>query len=242
MGNGALTITEASMINGMKHLEIIGHNLANADTAGYKREVAVMRPFNSYLLDAGENSLKGSRSGITSVTDFTIGVPRHTGNPLDLIIEGDGYFVLETPQGTAYTRQGSFSLDASGHLVNQKGHRVVGDNGALRLTSQQPSIDKEGAIWEAGEMVGRFKIARFVDSRSLEKLGSGLYRTGSAVSLPKRETGPGLRQGFIETSNVNGMTEMVDMITTMRQLEGGQKVIQGYNEMLDLAIQTIAEI
>jgi flagellar basal-body rod protein FlgF len=241
MGN-ALTITEASMINGMRHLDIIGNNLANADTAGYKREVAVTRPFNSYLVEAGEQS-RMDLSGITSQTDFTIGVPRHTGNPLDLAIEGDGYFVVESPQGTLYTRQGVFRLDASGYLVTADGHRVVGDDGGgVRLTSDQPRIDKEGVIWEAGEQVGNLKLARFVDSRDLEKLGGGMYRIGGARALSETLPRPGVRQGFVETSNVSAMTEMVDLIGTMRQLEGGQKVIQGYSEMLDLAIQTIAEV
>lgn len=238
----ALTITEASMINGMKHLDIISHNLANADTVGYKRELAVTRPFSTYFLEAGANASRGTNPGITKATDFTIGVPRHTGNPLNLVIEGDGYFAVESPQGTLYTRQGNFALDAAGHLVTTDGYRVAGEGGALRLTSDQPRIDKEGVIWEAGEMVGRLEIARFSDSRQLEKLGNGLFRAGAAVPLPQTTMAPGLRQGFIETSNVNGMSEMVDLIATMRQLEGGQKVIQGYSEMLDLAIQTIADI
>ncbi|MEW8691984.1 MAG: flagellar hook-basal body protein [Candidatus Thiodiazotropha endolucinida] len=238
----ALTITEASMINGMQHLDIISHNLANADTVGYKRELAVTRPFSTYLLAAGMDDLRGGNPGLTKATDFTIGASRHTGNPLDLAIEGDGYFVVESPQGTLYTRQGNFTLDAAGYLVTTDGYRVAGEGGSMRLTSDQPRIDKEGVLWEAGEMVGRFKIARFSDSRQLEKLGSGLFRAEAAVPLPETAMGPGLRQGFIETSNVNGMNEMVDLIATMRQLEGGQKVIQGYSEMLDLAIQTIADI
>lgn len=238
----ALTITEASMINGMRHLEIIGNNLANADTTGFKRDLAVIRPFTDYLLQAGETAIRSGGPGIDTATDFTIGVLRNTGNPLDLAIEGDGYFVLESPQGTFYTRQGNFALDASGYLVTAAGYRVMGEGGEIRLTSDQPRIDKEGALWEKGELVERLKIARFTDSRQLEKLGSGLFMTGTAVPLPETSMGPGLRQGFVETSNVSGMKEMIDMIATMRQLEGGQKVIQGYGEMLDLAIQTIADI
>jgi flagellar basal-body rod protein FlgG len=242
MGSGALAITEASMVNGMKNLEIIGHNLANADTAGFKREVAVMRPFSSYLQPGGETNFNRNNSGITSVTDFAIGVPRSTGNPLNVFIEGDGFFVLESPQGTVYTRQGSFNLNASGHLVDSNGYQVMGENGSIRLTTAEPSIDKEGAIWESGEMVGQLKIAGFNNPQALEKLGSGYYRVGSAGLQPEYLLSPGLRQGFIETSNVNGMNEMVNLIATMRQLEGGQKVVQGYNEMLDLAVQTIADI
>lgn len=238
----ALTITETSMINGMRHLDIISHNLANADTLGYKRELAVTRPFSTYFLDAGSNTPRGGNPGITNATDFTLGVPRHTGNPLDLVIEGDGYFAVESPQGTLYTRQGNFTLDAAGYLVTTDGYRVAGEGGAIRLISDQPRIDKEGALWEGGEMVGRIKLTRFSDSRELEKLGSGLFRADAAVPLPERAMGPGLRQGFVETSNVDGMKEMVDLIATMRQLEGSQKVIQGYSEMLDLAIQTIADI
>ena len=237
----ALTITEASMINGMRHLDIISHNLANADTAGFKRELAVTRPFSSFF-EAGVDASRSEYPGITKATDFTLGASRHTGNPLDLVIEGDGYFVVESPQGTGYTRQGNFTLDGAGYLVTTKGYRVVGEGGTIRLTSDQPRIDKEGVIREKGERVDRLKIARFSDSRQLQKLGGGLYGAGAAVPLAETAMGPGLRQGFLETSNVNGMNEMVDLIATMRQLEGSQKVIQGYSEMLDLAIQTIADI
>jgi flagellar basal-body rod protein FlgG len=230
------------MINSMQHLAAIGHNLANADTPSFKRELAVTRPFSAYLLETHNAGLQAGNSSITKVTDFSLGALRHTANPLDLAIEGDGYFVVETPQGRLYTRQGAFALDHSGHLVSAAGYPIVGEGGELRLTSDQPRIDKEGALWERGEMVGRLKIVRFSDSRQLERLGRGLYRSGSTQPLPQRDAQVGIRQGFIETSNVDAMSEMVDLITTMRQLEGSQKVIQGYNEMLNLAIQTIADI
>jgi flagellar basal-body rod protein FlgG len=226
----------------MRHLDIIGHNLANATTAGYKREVVVSHPFNSYLL-SNEGVAGQPGSTRTSVTDFSNGVLRHNGNPLNLAIEGDGYFVVETPQGRCFTRQGAFKLNAMGQLVTADGNPVVGDDGAaVRLTSDQPSIDKDGVIWEEAEQIGRLELARFVDSRLLEKVGNGLYRPGRAVAVSQTQQRSGVRQGFLEASNVSAMHEMVDLMSVMRQLEGGQKVIQGYSEMMDLAIQTITEM
>ncbi|MCG8313065.1 MAG: flagellar hook-basal body protein [Pseudomonadales bacterium] len=238
----AIAITEASMRNGMNILDIISHNLANADTAGYKREIAVSRPFNSVFLDASSKSNTNISENTTSVTDFSVGIPRHTGNPLDLTIEGDGFFTLESPLGTVYTRQGAFSLDASGHVVNSAGYKLMGEAGPIRLTSEQPRIDNEGMIWQGDELAGHIKIAEFAKTTSLQKIGSGIFRAGSSSSLVATDITSGVRQGFVETSNVNGMHEMVNLISTMRQLEGSQKVIQGYNDMMDLAIETIADI
>ncbi|ODB95137.1 hypothetical protein A3197_17385 [Candidatus Thiodiazotropha endoloripes] len=230
------------MISGMNILDIISHNLANADTAGFKREISVIQPFSSVLSQASGQSSTNSSENTTTYTDFSLGIPRHTGNPLDLTIEGDGFFTLESPLGTLYTRQGSFSLDASGHIVTASGYKLMGEAGPIRLTSEQPRIDNEGMIWQGDELAGQIKITDFANAASLQKIGSGLFRAGSSSSQLVTEGKTGLRQGFLETSNVNGMHEMVHLISTMRQLEGSQKVIQGYNDMLDLAIETIADI
>ncbi|ODB85647.1 hypothetical protein A3194_12495 [Candidatus Thiodiazotropha endoloripes] len=230
------------MISGMNILDIISHNLANADTAGYKREISVTQPFSTVLLEANNKSIANNGENTTTYTDFSLGIPRHTGNPLDLTIEGDGFFTLESPQGTVYTRQGSFSLDASGHIVTTAGYKLIGETGPIRLTSEQPRIDNEGMIWQGEELAGHIKIAEFTNTASLQKIGSGLFGAGSSSSQLVSNGKTGVRQGFLETSNVNGMHEMVHLISTMRQLEGSQKVIQGYNDMLDLAIETIADI
>lgn len=238
----ALTITEVGMLNGMRHLDMISHNLANADTAGFKRDVAVMRPFGDYLGGAGGARVNAGLTPLQGVSDHSTGVPHYTGNALDVAIEGDGYFEVEAPECTLYTRQGTFALDAEGFLVNASGHRVAGEAGAVRLASDQPRIERDGSVWDGERFVDRLRVARFSDSRELDKLGGGLYAPGQAQPLPEGGRAPGLRQGYVETSNVNAMGEMVDLISTMRQLESGQKVLRGYDEMLDLAIQTIAEI
>lgn len=242
----ALSITEVGMINGMSHLNLIAHNMANADTAGFKRDISVERPFTEFLgrglSDIADLKLEPEQLAVKGVTDHRAGVLRYTGNRLDVAIEGDGFFALTTPDGPLYTRQGSFILDASGQLTTANGYSVNTLEGDVRLTTDEPRIDKQGAIWQGDHYMGRLKLVRFADPANLEKVGSGLYAGGKAVGMLEQDDGFSVRQGYVEASNVNVMSEMVDLMSTMRQIESSQKVLRGYDEMMDIAIRTLSDI
>ncbi len=242
----AFAISELSMINDMRRLDLISHNLANALTGGYKRDIAVSRSFAAAL----ESGLAGFAAvdalsdntvpTLSAVTDYSQGAFRNTGNALDVAIEGDGFFELNAGGRMLYTRQGSFHLDGLGRLLAPGDLPVNGLAGEIRLGADDPRIDKRGMIWIDDEAVAQLKLVRFSDPSALVRAAGGGYRIAGAAR-PQSLTSPALRQGFVETSNVEVTDEMIRMMTTVRHFEATQQVIRGYDEMLGTAIETIAE-
>ncbi|MCP4469647.1 MAG: flagellar hook basal-body protein [Gammaproteobacteria bacterium] len=240
------TISELSMLNDMRQLDIISHNLANVTTQAYKRDIPVMRSFaeqlqgDMSLLDITVANTGYTVPAISTSTAYTQGAFTRTGNALDVAIEGDAFFEFNTGKGMVYSRQGSFQLDAAGRLVSSDGHSVNGFGGQIRLGSDNPRIDRDGIIWDGEDAVEQLKLVRFRDPTSLIKVGNGDYQLGEG-SRAEILQNPSLRQGFVEASNVEVMREMVHLMTTVRHFGAIQSVIRGYDEILGTAIETIAE-
>jgi flagellar basal-body rod protein FlgF len=229
--------TETGMRADAERLRIISNNLANVGTVGFKRQLAVGGSFDQQLLQSAAATQSGERAGslLTSYTDRSAGTLTHTGNPLDLALEGDAYFVIDTGLQEAYTRQGTFRLDADGQLVTANGDKVVTTEGDVRLTSPAPSIDAQGNIRDNGAVVGQLKLVTVSDPQSLLETGNGIYTaTDSTVAAPADTAR--VRQGYTEAANVVTMNEMIKMIETVRHFEASQKMLQGYDAMLDRAI------
>jgi flagellar basal-body rod protein FlgF len=229
---------ELAMLADTQRLKVISHNLANVSTVGFKRQVGIVTPFSQALLRSGEVSAAAEASGsMTAYTDHTAGTLARTGNPLDLAIEGDAYFAIDTGQQEAYTRQGTFRLNADGELVTSTGQRVVMTNGDVHLTSAVPEIDAQGNIRDNGTLVGQLKLVTIPRSNDLQQIGDGLYAPVNPDSAGVEVTDSArVRQGFTEASNVVTMNEMVALLDTVRHFETSQKVLQGYDAMLDRAI------
>jgi flagellar basal-body rod protein FlgF len=240
----AVALSELGMINDLKLLDMISQNLANANTNGYKRSLPIadisVTQFESVLADFAA----GVRQQVPIIADHvdgSQGALKFTGNPLDLAIEGAGFFELETSDGVRYTRRGAFALDVNGRLATADGHIVNGLNGEIRLSgTAEPKIDAQGRIWEGENMTAQLKLVRFEDATPLQRVNGGLYVFNGKAASEMSVTG-GVRQGHLEASNVTVMDEMVRMITTTRHFETTQKVITGYDEMIGEAISTIAE-
>lgn len=250
-------ITLASLHQDMGQVDRIAQNLANTGTPGYKREVAAARPFADAL--AGMAATKAAAkdgapaAGALQVrVDPAAGTLRMTGQPLDLALQGEGYFEVATDDGPAYTRQGSFHLDAGGRLVTADGHAVMGTNGEIRLTTRTPAVDAAGRITEPdatsgpsalgpGTSVAQLKIVRFEGGAQLRHLGSGLLAVPGPVQ-PLSDARTTVHQGALENSNVNSMQEMVQLIQTMRHFESVQRIIQGYDELLTTSIRKLGDI
>jgi flagellar basal-body rod protein FlgF len=231
--------TEIGMLDDVERLRVISHNLANVGTVGFKRELPVTESFEAQMLRASPSTQ--AQSLMTSYTDRSPGTLTHTGNPLDLAIEGDAYFAVDTGQQEAYTRQGTFRLDADGALVTSSGQHVVTTGGDVRLTGPAPSIDTEGNIRDNGAIVGQLKLVTVNNPQSLVESGDGLYLPGdSTVASPSDSAR--VRQGFTEAANVLTMNEMIKMIETMRHFEASQKMLQGYDAMLDRAITDLGSV
>lgn len=196
-------------------------------------------------------------------TDFQQGSMKETQSDYDLALDGKGFFAVQTPLGERYTRNGSFHLGKEGLLLTKEGYPVLGENGPLHIQANNFQVDKMGRVWinaahaeDPTAMVSRegntwedtvlldvLKIVDFDIERYLEKEGSSLYRTnniaGEAEILPL-ENRPRVIQGFVESSNVDAVREMVQMIEVNRAYEANQKVVQAGDTMLNVLISQVA--
>lgn len=223
--------------------EAIANNLANVDTVGYKRDDMISRTFGEHLLFAvghGENRYIGNAgSGVMAlqtVTDFSPGEFRQTGNPLDLALEGDGFFTVETPQGERLTRNGSFTLDSEGYLVNHQGYRVLGESGPINLKGADLAILADGTITMAGQEVDKLKIVKAQPGEALYKQGDNLYN-GSGTWAEASNCR--VHQGALEVSNVQAVIEMVRMIEVSRAYDTSQKVLAAHDSALEKAVNEV---
>lgn len=219
-----MSITAASLLNDIDRLGMLSHNLANATTPGFRRDVAVARGFDARL---------------SSELDRTQGAMRYSANSLDVALESDGFFVLQSAAGPVLTRHGALHLDSSGRLVGPNGGAVLGTSGEIVLSQPEPRIDQTGNVWDGDKLAGQIRIVRAPVDGSMVSLGSGLYACDSAALLDTES--PRLRQGYVEGSNVVPMREMVRLIETMRHFEAGQRLLRSHDEMLERALGVLGE-
>lgn len=228
--------------------DVTANNLANANTTGFKREVAVNKEFASVLMrriNDGDAEPVIGRLGLGAGVDeistvHTTGMVRSTGNPLDVAIDGKGFFAVETPAGIRYTRNGSFTQNSLGELVTADGRRVLGENGPIRLTAGPAHIGEDGRVFSGETEVGRLRLVAFANEKSLVKEGDSLFRD-AANQRPMPAAGA-LRQGFLEQSNVNVVSEMVNLITAYRAYEINAKTVQAHDQLLDKAVNEVGKV
>ena len=220
--DAASYIAAAGMKTSYEAVNVASNNLANANSPGFKAD----RPFYRLLQEQVE--LSGSRMAGTS-TDFSAGTMKTTGNPLDLAIEGDGFFSIRTPNGTQYTRNGNFSISQTGELVTQEGFAVLDNRGQtipiIREAGapNEVSISKTGEIMVDQQIVATLGIYRFDDTATLSKEGDLAWSTDSQ---PRTVANPMVEQGTLEQSNVNTIRAMLDLVEMNRVFEINQRTIR----------------
>jgi flagellar basal-body rod protein FlgG len=174
-------------------------------------------------------------------TDFSQGVVRPTGHSLDFALEGEGFFVVEGPQGeTYYTRQGTFSLNAAGVLVTPNGLPVQGESGPLRVRSGRLEVDATGRVLVDGQVLDRLKLVNFPQPYPLEKAGETLFRATVPNPAEQDATGVVVHQGALELSNAQPMRLLADVLLTSRAYEAYQKVIQAFDATAARTVNDIA--
>jgi len=233
----------AASLEGLtRQYEMLTHNLANASTAGYKRQSA---SFAQALEAAGAVLGGGSPpvAGETVTVDFSQGALRQTGSPLDLALDGKGFFVIETPEGELYTRNGSFRINSDRRLVDSDGRLVAGDGGPITLPEDvgmdKIAVAKDGSITAGSQNIGRLRIVDFPATSALLPVGGGCFRP---LEGPAAQTAQGasVQQGFQESSNVSVVEEVVNLITVARMYEANLKSVQtqdeGYKALLQVAM------
>lgn len=236
MSDAIASLSDA-LRNDAETLRVIGNNVANMDTVAYRREIAVAHPTFEQAADEVRSAL-GRPLTMQSFTDLRPGTLKSTGEPLHVALEGAGFFVVETPQGEALTRRGDFRLDSEGRLTTQDGHAVLGTQGEIRVAGT-PSIAPDGTVRVGGETVAELRISQVAAETQLAPLGADLY---SAAQLPDADTSARVRQGFLETSNVESVQEMVRLMETMRHFETVQRFVRGYDDMVGKAISELGKV
>jgi len=227
-----------------RQLDIIANNLANANTAAYKREDLA---FVEYLVKpdaAGNPTFTRADGRVSMVQDLGVvrdtdqGPMTETGAPLDVAINGDGYFVVQTPEGVRYTRLGRFQVDAGGQLVTSDGHAVQGTAGPIFVPPDdgEVKIARDGTISTEGGAIGRLNLVGFDETVNLRHAGSGLYiADGAAQPAPESE----VIQGMVEESNVQPIVELTQMIAVLRNFQAAQKMIDTQDDMQRRVINTV---
>lgn len=250
-----LAIALRSMHADMTRLEKVGGNLANASTPAYQRDVVAVRSATAaeYASSVNFESLMAASSSrpeafVEVRRNLQPGTLRSTGQSLDLALTAEGYFEVQTANGPAYTRNGAFQLDGSGRLVTLQGEPVMSMGGEVRLPNAMPFIDGAGHIFDRSmpgttdtTAIAQLKLVKFESPQALERIGHGLFISKSEPT-PVEEASAGVRQGFLENSNVNSMHEMVEMMRTMRHFESMQKVALGYDEMIGTAVRKLGDL
>ena len=251
----SLWISKTGMEGQQTQLDAISHNLANVSTFGYKRSHAVFEDlmYQNMRQAGGPTSEQtqlpvGLQMGlgvrpVAMARNFSQGNLQQTSSNLDVAIKGNGFFLIQLPDGgTAYTRDGSFQLDSTGRLVTNNGY-LVQPGITVPANALSVTIGQDGTVGvmvpgqAAPQNIGQLQLSSFINPPGLEPLGGNLFIETAASGQPQTGT-PGLeglgsmQQGFIETSNVNVVEELVQMIVTQRAYELNSKAITTSDQML----------
>ncbi|MFW5972462.1 MAG: flagellar basal-body rod protein FlgF, partial [Bacteroidota bacterium] len=220
----------AAMTRLGREQERTANNLANANTVGFRRDRMFVEALNERIDVEGAPA---SEKLTTQWADQASGSIEATGNPLDVALQGDGFFVVTDDNGAArYTRAGRFTTDAGGMLRDASGRLVAGDNGPLTLPAGGGPIiiGSDGTIEVGGAVAGKLRVVTFDDPMQLERAEGATFIAGD--QNPRDVASPALLQGHIETSNVDVIAEMTEMIEHFRLFESHQKVLQTTDQVL----------
>ena len=231
---GLVEIASSILADATRSVEVSAQNVANITTPGYRRRVDFSQMLSPRFGD--ENSSQVHRTAI----DFTFGKLVETGNTFDLALAGTGFFVVRTPSGALrYTRDGQFSRNADGRLVDPRGAILQADGGDLVMQSGRIEILADGVVLEAGAPIARLDIVDFEDPSQATPSQDGGF-AAQAENVEPVAT-PSVRQGAIEMSNVTTAAEMVSMMAALRRAESGQRLANIYDDLMGRVITTFGQ-
>ncbi|MCR4399941.1 MAG: flagellar basal-body rod protein FlgF [Syntrophomonadaceae bacterium] len=230
--------------------DVIANNVANAGTAGFRRDDVVCSSFPQLLMyRAGESGGSrvapigklGTGAAVTMTrTDSSAGLLQRTERGLDVAIGGAGYLVLQTPGGSLFTRDGALQVGADGFLQNRQGYPVLGDKGPIAVGAGEVAIDAEGVVTVDGKPAGKLRVVTLPQPAQLRKVGGNALAADQAAV--EEVAHPNLMAGYLEASNVNAVREMVDLIAVLRAYEANQKVVQAHDHTLEAAVNRVGAL
>lgn len=240
----ALLVGLSAQLALRRSMEIVANNVANVSTAGFKRENPL---FEQVLADIESGDRFGGQAQVAFVRDWGVlrdlsaGSFDQTGGALDLAIEGGAYFTVQTPQGERFTRDGQFKMDVNGRLVTAMGDAVMGEGGEIVLPANAKDIKiaADGTVSTQDGQVGRIRLSSFENERKLKKDGGNLY-VSDDPALPAQNAR--VAQGFVERSNVQGVSEITRMIEISRAYSAVSDSLSQTEETLKRAVSKLGEV
>jgi flagellar basal-body rod protein FlgF len=227
-----------------REMDITANNLANVDTVGFKFESMISNEDPVTMPTPGQTptSVKFV-AGVGVARDFTEGSLTQTGSPLDVAIEGRGFFQINTAAGARYTRDGRFRVDATGTIVDQDGDPVDGGGGAIVLDPKKGpvSIAATGDVSQQGQNVGKISMYNFDSLSALSKDGNNQYRNDSNLT-PTAVTNASMRQGFLEQSNVDPVRQITRLIEVNRAYDAMNSMLGATDDLSTSAVQRLGAV
>lgn len=226
--NNGIYAASTGLLARTQELDLAANNLANANTNGFRGEHV---SFKSRMMTASSNLATRAVNSFGILgsprTDFSQGSLQQTGNPLDLALEGSGFFAVQAPTGVQYTRNGNFHLTATGALVTTQGYAVLGTSGPITLPQGNAEISSSGVISVDGAVAGELQLVQFDSSVPLTALGDASFSAPSAAAMPS--TNLTVQQGSLESSNINPVESAVGLIEIQRNAEMLQRALNTFH-------------
>lgn len=256
MNEALYTAASGALVQQIR-LEVLSNNLANVNTVGFKGDRTIFSTVLGSAAAAGEQTgdaatsarSVASVSGVSSTnvgvvlegvkTDFSAGPVTQSGNPLDVALNGNGFFSVKTPTGTLYTRAGTFFLDAEERLVTADGFPVLGEGGEVRIQGETVTIGADGTVQVDGNQVATLKVVEFSPETVMQKIGDTLCAPLDPTATESKAVSCEVLQGYVEQSNVNAVKSMTEMIEVLRAYEAYQKVIQAVDGVTGTLINEV---
>lgn len=232
-----------------ERLNVISNNVANINTIGFKKDHVSFEQFSkvldtSMLAQGQYKVIPIDVIALNPSVDVTPGTPMETGNPLDVAINGEGFFVINTVGGPRYTRAGSFQLNTDNVLVTPQGYRVQGENGdiSIDITTGEGviGIDSRGTINYDDTDVDTLQVVQ-IPSEALVRKGNNLFDVKQGYT-PVPVEKPSISQSYLEAANVEPVREMVDMIATQRAYDAFQKMIRSINDAYSFSMRNVGTV
>ena len=226
-----------------RQMDVVANNMANINTTGFKGEQLL---FEEYIMPVARDkdfpNLDQPLSYVqdwATIHDMAGGAMVQTGSELDVGLNGDGFFAIQTPAGERYSKAGAFQLSANGTLVDASGNPVLGQGGPIQFGPEENSIliAADGSVSSSAGPKGRLRLVEFDNPQALTRDGDNLWSGGTPVAA----TNTRAMQGFIEKSNVSGVSEMAEMIKVTRAYESAANLAQKQDELRRTAIQRLGD-
>ncbi|MEL6619136.1 MAG: flagellar hook-basal body complex protein [Pseudomonadota bacterium] len=231
---GYITLTRQNGL--MREMQVVANNIANAATAGYRQEGVI---FSEYVRGVEGGASLSMGQGNVRQTSFDQGALQSTGGTFDLAIEGEGFFLVATPDGERLTRAGGFTPNGAGDLVTFDGYQVLDAGGApvfIPPNAKSLTISPDGTISADGALIGQIGVVRPTDPSDMIRQGGVMFRTDAGFEPAENAR---IMQGFIEASNVDSITQLARMVEIQRAYEMGQSFLETEDERVRKAMDAM---